>query len=359
MSTVKIALPSFDGYFIDFQKFHQLYKFGKLQEISKCQDLRKNFPQIFVSDPDIYEHKIFFSHRWDLASNPDIRNWQIAAIAEYASELHMKNKYPACFWYDYISLPQVPRTKQEEALFRQGMKSINKLCKECSIVALISSSNGLNLKDTILNTLKRGWILCELFIASKNERITNILFEDDPPGNRVVMGKINKPAWLSLIPGIVNTLPYYDTELTLHWFNKHSIVCTNGADLKFLAERLNLELFSYILQNNITTPTKLSFNRTYNLTDIEASEYYIDINGISAIFPDTYFEHTFVKSNVYEITPKFRPKLPQIDEWHEIPAANLAELSIDPLTGISKMYHGIIFKQKIAGNSIKIRPELL
>lgn len=342
--TVKELKKRFDGgFFIDIEEFHKVETRIKFNKVHKCQDIIKNFPNIIATNPQDYKYRFFISHRWDSPKDPDKRNWQIDALHQFASEMVAKGKTPACFWYDYCSLPQSPRTKTEEYFFKSGLKKINYLCRNCTVIALVSATH-INGNVSIKNMLKRGWILVELFIAEHHNKIHFALFE----GTRdyITFSKVERLNWRNTIPDLLALLPSYDKNLIRRWFDINKIKCTNGADLDLVAGYLSNHIYSYIRTISQNKPIRLKSGETTTMTASEISKYYINKHGLTPLFPNTYFSTEYLKHNSYKITPYHRPKLPPLDKQIVMSESNFQKFGIDNKSGLSKMYPGIKFKVK-------------
>lgn len=349
MSLQQIASHFDGGFFIDSEKFYNHY-LGKgikhLTKLAKCQDFLKEFPDLLAENPASYPHRYFISHRWDDQVHPDPTGWQIESLFNFASEVMMKDKKPACFWYDYISLPQndkinkVDRTQDEEILFQKGLQHLNYLCRTCTVVALVSKTDD-NLNQSLRNILQRGWILVELFIAQHHERISYVLSE----GTRgIIDSKLAWDEWSKVLPNLLDKLPSYDPKYIRHWFDVNGITCTNGGDLDIVANLLHQHIYDYINALKPQMPAPLPFGQPVTMTSEQWSKFYINANGLTPLFPDIYFDFKYDGSNKYTITPLYRPVLPRLDDVIILSNADYNALKIDPVTKTSKLYPGIEFE---------------
>lgn len=333
------------GFFIDFEKFYQLMLSGQLREFSRCQDFIRQYPEIVATDTDSSK-KYFITHRWDDTGHPDVRRWQIKALFQFASDLRAKGKLPACFWYDYISLPQKPRTKYEDRLFRKGLRDLNYINRTSTNVPLISYSE-YDANQNILNMLRRGWILVELFVSEDSNKIYLPLFEGAT--DYISFGKAHRNDWQNTVPDMLAKLPYYSKNLIRHWFDVNNIECTNGADLDLVAKLLHRHTHTYILKEH-ARPIKLDHGKTVTMSHIEIAKYFIKGNGLSVFFPDTFFDIDFRNTryendlNRYPVTPIRRPKLIPVNIWVAMDDKKLGGYQIDTATGKSRFYPGIVFE---------------
>jgi hypothetical protein len=339
------------GMFIDIRKFSALYQSGKMQEIPRYQKIKSTFPGVIAKNIDrAYGRKIFFSHRWDdnvKDSPPDPRGWQLDAICTYGLELEHSENQPACFWYDYCSLPQKPRTRAERAKFRAGLNHIQRLCKDCTMVALISDTQRDGTKS-LHEMLGRGWILTELFVGSRHNRIGYALFENT---SYVTYAKANRPNWNNVIPDLLDLMPYDNKAVIHQWLAQRGVACTNKADLKTLAKILHRDLTG--VRPGAKRPSRLKFDKTKVMGVKQVSRYAIDKNGLSGHFPDSYFEISGGASK-YSVTARKRPPLGKLGQPRRVKEQKFIELRIDEKSGKSPMYPGILFKVKRASASPKI-----
>jgi len=333
-----------EGVFIDFEKFIELCQTNSLPSLQKCQDLKSNFPELFARNYKAYQERIFFTHRWDDKDNPDIRNWQYDAIYQYGRELQETNRLPACFWYDYCSLPQEPCSSSERSQFKEGLKHIDLLCRTCINVPLISKLGSSKTKSIEL-MLKRGWILVELFISNYHELIHYPMFEG--AFDYVSDGKVSRLDWSSLIPNLMNTLPFDNPEYIRKWFDVNDIACKNGSDLDILSIHLYEHIYSYVRNEVVSTPLRLKNDIPTTMSPDEIRKYCINKYGISALFSDTYFDFTYdEESRLYTVIARHRPPFPCIDKWERKTKREIDAFRIDNKSNISPMYQGVVFEIK-------------
>lgn len=343
------------GFFIDIEEFNKIETRIKFRKLYKCQEIVEKFPNIIARQPQNYKHRFFISHRWDNSKNPDIRNWQIEALRQFSSEMIAKETIPACFWYDYCSLPQAPRNKQDTHYFNKGLKKINYLCRTCTVIALISTTNPDG-NICIRNMLKRGWILVELFIAEHHNKVYFALFEGSQ-GDYITFTKVNRLLWRDTIPDLLALLPFYDKFHIRKWFDFNKIKCTNGADLDLVAGYLNQHIYAYVKNKIKIKPAKLKNGITYQMTATEISEYFINKYGFSILFPNTYFKTENCGYDCYLITSFQRPKLPLLDTWTAITQKQLDKFKIN--NDLSPMYPGIKFKSKTQKKLLLVKPSMI
>lgn len=358
---MKIDKNGEQGLFIDFDKFRERVSGrrdsgewitdGKITKMPSYQEIVRDFPDVIARDIDEqYDKHIFFSHRWDGEKEgdpPDPRGWQLEAIHAYASELKVQGK-KACFWYDYSSLPQKPRTPEEDKIFDKGLKHINHLCQTCTTVPLISSVESNRTLD-IHAMLKRGWILAELYLASKDNRIDHPLFEGT---EYITFSKLTRLQWQDIVPDLKNSMPHDSPEAIHAYFVENGVKCTNGSDLEFLADILHKDLNS--VETKAAPPVKLEFDKTVTMDAQQAYQYKINQNGLSPHFPDTYFEFDSIEGSTdYQVTPRYRPVLPELNDVQHITKEEFSAFRIDKESGRSEMYPGIRFEWKRAASNNK------
>ncbi|MFN4316385.1 MAG: hypothetical protein ACK4E0_19025 [Chitinophagaceae bacterium] len=346
----------YGGFFLDVEMFYNYVQSGKLTHLHRCQDLFKNFREIIAENPADYLYKYFISHRWDDENDPDIRNWQIEALLQFSSELIANNQTPACFWYDYCSLPQKPRTTDEDELFHEGLKSLNYLCRTCTNVPLISKTD-LDANISIKNMLKRGWILVELFISQHHENIYLTLFEGT--SDLITFAKANRLNWQNTIPDLISELPFYDTDLIRKWFEINEIICTNGADLDLVAKLLHEHIYNYISKERKANLQALPFNKTEEISFKEIADYWINKYGSTPLFPDTYFEIKINEGKLsYFVTPIKKPSLPPIDTWTSVADFEFSQFQIDLNTLTTKFFPGIVFEYRLTNSGYLVKPKI-
>lgn len=359
MSTSPISDYFKSGFFIDVDQFYHHYLKSssiapQLVKLPRCQELITTFSGIVAKYPDKYPNRYFISHRWDDEDDPDIRRWQLKALFHFASELKMKKKTPACFWYDYCSLPQKPRTVDEERLFDIGLKELNDLCRTTTNIPLISYSDPDG-NIGIKNMLRRGWILVELIIAEHHNKIYLPLFENS---NHVTFSKVHRLNWQDTIRKILDVIPFYDPVLIRKWFDVNKIECTNGSDLTLVANLLHKNIYAYVKSETITRPPALKVNQPVILNSSEVLDYKIDRYGLSALFPDLFFNYASTGGRQYTVTPVERPKLPALDQPHFLNEGEYEKFSISSVDGSSKLYPGIQFQVTETGKSYRIVPTI-
>lgn len=351
--------PRFQGgYFIDVEAFHSAWLAARLDHLPRCQELLVRHPALVAKDPKEYAHRYFISHRWDDQGDPDPRRWQFDALFHLCSELIAKQRVPACFWYDHCSLPQHPRTAAEQAQFDEGLRSINALCRDLRVVPLITRHTPTGGDEADIKAmLKRGWILVELFIAEHHGRIDLALFEDT---EHITYGKLHRVAWRSVVPALMDLLPFYDAPSIRRWFIANGVECTNGMDdYDLLSRILHTHIHDHVRTGPEGAPPELEVGRTYTMTASEVSPYKIGAHGLSALFPHRFFEWSHQGPDRYEVTPRERPALPSWDHPPVVSPAELAAFRIDQRTGTSPLFPGIRFDLRTTDGLTSLRPEVM
>lgn len=344
------------GIFIDVQKYYQYIQNGEIRKILKYQLILQNFPEIIADKDLLYTNKYFISHRWDDENYPDERGWQFDALFQLSSELIHSNKVPACFWYDYCSLPQSPRTSEEDRLYKEGLNSLNILCRTCKIIPLISYTDS-DANKSIKNMLRRGWILIELFIAMHYENIHLPLFEKS--SDFISYSKRNRINWSDTIPDLIKFLPYYSLDLIRKWLDLNEVKCTIESDLDLISTQLYEHMYKYNgreLWNNFNL---FVYDKEIEMSNNEISQYRIDKNGISYLFPEIYFEIQKLGHRYCSIIPRKRPSLNAIDKWTKISKIDFDKFRISLSTKTSILYPGIIFDFIQLNNYYKIKPSVI
>jgi len=276
------------------------------------------------------------------------------ALFQFCSEQINTGRVPACFWYDYTSLPQHPRTADEEALFKAGLAHIDVLCRTTINVPLISRASE-DMNASILQMLQRGWILVELMISQHNQNVYLTLFEG--AGDYISFGKANRVNWQDTMPSILADLPYYDPLLIRQWFDVNHVACTNNADLDFVAGLLYAHLCGYIVKDYPAPAPLLPFHQTGEFDATQLAPYFINSFGYSPFFPDVYFDVTNVLGKqAYRVTAVERPSLPRLNEWTNLTENQFKQLQIEPATKSSKLYPGIRFEVQQGLNDFSVKP---
>jgi len=336
--------------FISFSKFYDLYQSGRLTSLLRYQDLKSKFPDLFSTDISHSKHTVFFSHRWDSADHPDNETWQIDMIRQYASELITNDQVPAYFWYDFSCLPQSPRSRKDKRQFKLGLKYVDYLCRTCIVVPLISMTK-LDRTDSIKAMLERGWILLELFVASRHNQIHHPMFQG--VFDAISDAKSSRIDWQSIIPDLSRALPFYDVNMILDWFLKNKIKCTNGSDLKLLAKKLYSHMYNYVTTNREGTVPPIPYDTPQQMTYEEVTNYWIDKTGLSALFPNTFFECENIVGG-YKVVTRYRPTLKCYKRWRYLRKSEIDKYRVDSRTNQSQMYPGLIFiiKETFFGNRV-------
>lgn len=341
------------GIFIDYNAFIATWRARNLTRFVSQQDLVRDFPDLVVSDLDAYDERYFFSHRWESEDHPDPSGWQFSAIYAIGLE-HVGSSSRACFWYDFASLPQEPRTDVEQREFFEAIQNVGRLCSECTVTPLVSST-GHGPIDDLKTSLKRGWLLYELLVASTLNQFWLPLFQSDPL-DRIGPAKARRPQWDGIIPQVSKKLPFFEPDLVYEWFIANGIDCTKDLDLRQLSELFVRDVYGY---HRCHTPVAddahpFSPGETVTLASNEIVRYGINEHGLTGLIPDLYFEweHSAGRgiNSEYRLTPHHRPSVDQIRSKATLSLCEIKLLKIDRQTGLSPMYPGLVFQLDRAGS---------
>src|SRR5690242_7592427 len=190
------------GQFVDLRAFAQWARRQSL--LPNWRYIRDNLPALVVHDASD-RRRLFITHRWDAPEHPDPTGWQLRAIRELGLHHNFQDKRP-CFWFDYMSLPQKPRSSEEQRIFAQGLKEIRRTVSNCENITLVSRIGASNEED-LSASLKRGWILFELLIARSNLKIPLPLYEA-VPSHRVQYGRDQQHSWDAVVKDIATQIPF-------------------------------------------------------------------------------------------------------------------------------------------------------
>lgn len=340
--------------------------FINLRAFRDCEDLRQpgarlpNWQTIQTHYPELIDSSAnpdrwFVSHRWDdlggdydTAPHPDPSGWQLEALLQLADHYNW-NKPNLCIWYDYMSLPQKPRSAAERDLFQQGLQNIRHLVAECQNVFLVSAS-GHDAQSDLDEHLRRGWIVFELYIARSNIRIP--LAVRQRHAGRIDEARASYD-WDATVPNIQAIAPWEDAGQLETWFRNRGIVCTNGADLAFLARELHdsLGLCPFTGPIRPVNPSGPTILTTSEITQFG----FINGSGLSPRRPDLFLEGSDFdpRTHIWAARIQSRPKAWPLGAWISIAPDDLAERLIDPVTGRSPMYPGIRFKITPDGGRVR------
>ena len=337
------------GTFIDCETFLDLCRtrvIDRIPEWREFMQLSVELPEIVVSEYSSHRKYFFLSHRWDDISDPDPRGWQLRAMRALCFEMELKGYAGWCFWYDYCSLPQKPRTAEEQVIFDEGLEYIGALCEECWIVSFVS---GFDVKQTLVNqAMRRGWIFSEMMIATAANRVRWTFFE---AATDFVVDSKSDRTWDVALNYWRDRLPIFDRRYLKAFFISNKIACTNGEDIDRLVEYL-YDRFVLKLAAN-PTPQKLSNFVTYTLQASEVAPYYIH-NGISPFYLDQYFECEYAaEESLYRVKPWPRPDLPRPNVPYNPGEEELSEYQIQK-DGRSLLYPGLIFEAGVVDTQLTL-----
>jgi len=129
--------------FLSYEYFTTENKFKRNQDI---QD------SLFTRNP---RRIIFLSHKWETNNDPDPTGIQFRTMTMMT---HMDKE--AGYFYDYSSIPQNPRTSDEDILFKSCLGKLNDLIKSSLFFVIIRS-------DVLLS----AWCSIEIVLAIYHKRL--------------------------------------------------------------------------------------------------------------------------------------------------------------------------------------------
>jgi len=171
--------------------------------ILRYQDISEND---FVSLSDALTLKleiIFISHRWIIKEHPDPNSLQLEEIKKRIEFLN--NNDNIVFFYDYCSMPQVPRTIEEDKIYKEDIENMDTVLMNCDKMIIIS--------EGFSDYINRAWCFFEVVCGH-----TNIyLFEDQMIQKDVLMFTNGLP---KLNEGIKNYKIEFINRSHFSWDNK-------------------------------------------------------------------------------------------------------------------------------------------
>lgn len=318
------------------------------------QVIQRDYPELIDAsrNPDCW----FISHRWDddgsevEEPHPDPTGWQLQALLELADHYNY-DKPDLCIWYDYMSLPQKPRTAAETAIFGEGLSNIRNVVAACQNIFLISACGDSAAGDLAAH-LKRGWIVFELYIARSSMSVPLQLRQRDAA--RVNAGRANF-GWDATVPSIHAVAPWEDAAQLEQWFRHRDIVCTNGSDLAFLSQLLHDSLGATPYSGAMKP---LAAHGRTVLTTTEITEFaFINGCGLSPRRPDLFLNEPTTDfdagKHVWSADIRQRPPALRLGVWTELTPTEITDRMISLQTGRSPMYPGIVFEASLAGGQVR------
>lgn len=105
---------------------------------------------------------VFVSHRWITAMHPDPRNSQLMELKQRLSNLPTKNgkNAPLLVFFDYCSLPQLPRSAEENLWFERDLHSLESLSRLADYFIILS--------EGYRDYANRAWCFFEAITAREN-----------------------------------------------------------------------------------------------------------------------------------------------------------------------------------------------
>jgi tetratricopeptide (TPR) repeat protein len=105
---------------------------------------------------------VFVSHRWITAMHPDPHNLQLMELKQRLSNLPAKNgkNGPLLVFFDYCSLPQLPRSAEENLWFERDLRSLESLSRLADYFIILS--------EGYRDYANRAWCFFEAITAREN-----------------------------------------------------------------------------------------------------------------------------------------------------------------------------------------------
>ncbi|MBY3343447.1 hypothetical protein [Rhizobium laguerreae] len=340
------------GVFIDLKAFGNCRDFWSEDAcLPSCQTIRHLYPQLIASAPPI--RPLFVTHRWDSPSHPDPSGWQLRALQRLAEDYHYHEE-GTCFWYDFMSLPQRPRTNADNQIFSAGLNTIRHTVASCDNICLVSKTGDDHSEDRAA-MMKRGWILFELFICRSNLKRPVPLYERE--NGSVPFGRDEQ--FSDTFPDLSGHAPLDSVEHLHAWLTRRGIECTNGGDLLFLSQMLYGELtrpeslaplpiFEY------GVPMRLSSQELISMEFREST-------SLSHRLPEAYLlkremlPHRWGEEPIWEVVIIFRPPLPPLDGWHDLADSSVNHMQVDWEQQSSPLYPGVRFA--LSPDGLRFRPQ--
>lgn len=190
-------------------------------EFHRHQDIN---PKYFSTDLD--SKILFISHRWVSPDKPDSPIDPMVNVQQ--TQFH-KVKHHLMFtnceyvWYDYSCMPQHPRTEADQVVFKERLRSLNKMLSKCyETLSICSDDYG-----------KRSWCVAEL---SMSGYVTTGPWGIQSSGSTELFLTKFDLMYISWVIGLLvgnNKL----LKLMINYVMSKTQV-TNGADKQFLIEQL-------------------------------------------------------------------------------------------------------------------------
>ncbi len=114
----------------------------------------------FFGTNKTYRH-IYVSHRWITPEHPDPHGIQLGELKRRLNYLadNQQDRETTLVFYDYCSMPQLPRTPEEDAIFRNDLASLSTLLRSANKMIVLSEGY----KDY----KNRAWCFWELMVCER------------------------------------------------------------------------------------------------------------------------------------------------------------------------------------------------
>jgi len=220
---------------------------GWTYETFHVADPRIEVPGVVPVKP-FYNSPIAVSHRWLSENHPDPNGMhcrELLALSENMGLLDCQT-----FFIDYCSLPQSPRTSEEDALFRRELPHANRYYQQSTIILieevddydarawcmfemiLSSVRNAILNKDTVEGKLKAAFDLARSFVDTSRANFEAKRSFGIMPGRTISPQQFSKWARGSLGMNLAyDQMQHRNRQSILDWFHDHDVKATNMDDI--------------------------------------------------------------------------------------------------------------------------------
>ena len=221
-------------------------------EMFHIADPRIEVPGIEPIQP-FYNSPIAVSHRWLSENHPDPHGIHFQELITLSQKMRLLDCQP--FFIDYCSLPQFPRTPEEEVVFRRQLPEVNRYYQDSTVILieeaddyetrawcmfemiLSSVRKAILNEDAIEGKLKAAFELARSFVDTSQASFEANKAFGILPGRSISLKQFSK--WSRGRHGL--NLAYYqmrhrNRESLLKWFQDHELKSTNMDDIPVIVE---------------------------------------------------------------------------------------------------------------------------
>jgi hypothetical protein len=252
------------------------------QPFPKCQDLAED---AFINASEC-SAVWFVCHRWSSSGHPDVEiesdqvNQQLQTIVRFLQQ--HREKYCRCcrirsqcsehsgsklstdrvgLFYDFMSLPQKPRSEQQEHIFQEGLKELDCIATQGNFLALSSPHK-------VAEFLHRGWCYVEICLAldmGGDFKYSYFINEEhsgaEDVSNVVFASEALKSSRLAKQSRMAHSCHIQEM------FQSEGLKCTNENDLLTLASVLRLHLQKATIENSRRDRSRIIFQQITMFND--------------------------------------------------------------------------------------------